>query len=69
MDCCQRKIIEVLAAREVVLSKLLAARKTNFSVSARARKKIAELACSRMLAKKSPLFLQSWLPACCTISV
>ena len=41
----------MLAARESVLSKLPAARKAMFFISARARKKIAVLACSRMLAK------------------
>ena len=51
MDCCKRKIQEVVAARESVLSKLLAARKAIFFISTRARKKIAVLACSRMLAK------------------
>ena len=53
MDCCKRKIKEVLAAREVysLNCSLLAARKANFHLCSRSQKKSQCSACSRILAK------------------
>ena len=51
MDYYKRKISEVLAARELYSLNCSLLAKQFFFISARARKNIAVLACSRMLAK------------------
>ena len=52
MDCCKRKISEVLAARELYSLNCSLLAKLFFKfISARARKNLTVLACSRMLAK------------------